>query len=185
MKSFVVHALFLGLLVVVGETRGQEPPAMPGTTAEHAWLEKFVGQWSTDMKAKMGPDQPAMQCNGTMSSRSIGGFWVINEMKGDMAGEPMTGIQTIGYDTTKKRYVGTWVDSMTSYMWRYEGSVDKTGKVLTLEADGPNFMSEGKLTKFQDIYEVSSEDELKMTSRMQGDDGQWVTFMSGTFKRTK
>jgi hypothetical protein len=93
----------------------------------------------------------------------LGGFWVLNEMKGDMVGEPMTGVQTIGYDEARKMYVGTWVDSMTAYMWQYEGNVDATGKVLTLDADGPNFMSDGKLTKFQDIYEFKSNDEIVIT----------------------
>jgi hypothetical protein len=175
----------LGLLISAGTTLAQEPPAMPAPSSEHVWLEKFVGEWVTKSEAKMGPDQPAMQCSGTLSSRMLGGFWVLNEMKGDMVGEPMTGVQTIGYDEARKMYVGTWVDSMTAYMWQYEGNVDATGKVLTLDADGPNFMSDGKLTKFQDIYEFKSNDEIVMTSRMMGNDGQWITFMSGTATRGK
>ncbi len=114
---------------------------MPKPTPEHVWLEKFVGDWSTDSKGTMGPDQPPMECKGSLNSRKLGGFWVLNEMKGDMAGAPMTGVQTIGYDENKKKYVGTWVDSMTNFMWKYEGTVDKTGKILTLEADGPTSSS--------------------------------------------
>ena len=133
----------------------------------------------------MGPDLPPVQCSGTMSSRQLGGFWVLNEIKGDMGGTQMNGVQMIGYDEAKKKYVGTWVDSMTSFLWRYEGSVDRTGRVLTLDADGPNFMGDGKLTKYQDVYEFKSADEILMTSRMLGDDGKWVTFMSGTAKRSK
>jgi hypothetical protein len=75
---------------------------------------------------------------------------------------------------------------MTSFMWKYEGSVDASGKVLTLDADGPNFMEgDGKLTKFQDIYEFKTVDEFLMTSRMLGRDGKWVTFMTGKAKRVK
>ncbi|MGV3485576.1 MAG: DUF1579 domain-containing protein [Planctomycetaceae bacterium] len=156
---------------------------MPKPTQQHEWLQKFVGEWKTESKATMGPDQPPIQCSGTLSSRKIGGFWVLNEMRGEWAGDPMTGIQTIGYDAGKKQYVGTWVDSATAFMWHYAGHVDASGKVLTLDADGPNFMGDGKLTKFQDIYEFKSADEIQMTSRMLGADGAWVTFMSGTAKR--
>ncbi len=163
----------------------QEQPAMPKPAAEHAWLENFVGEWVSKSEAKMAPDQAPMQLSGTMSSRMLGGFWVLNEMKGDMAGEPMTGVQSIGYDEATEKYVGTWVDSMTAHLWRYEGKVDASGKVLTLDADGPNFMSEGKLTKFQDIYEFKSTDEIIMTSKMLGDDGKWMTFMSGSAVRRK
>lgn len=74
---------------------------------------------------------------------------------------------------------------MTALMWQYEGTVDKTGKVLTLAADGPNFMADGKMTKFEDIYEFKSNSEMVMSSRMLGIDGKWVTFMSGTAKRSK
>lgn len=170
-------------VVVVSAVQAQEPPQLPGPTKEHKWLQQFVGQWSTHSKADMGPGQPAMECEGSIVSRMIGGFWVVNEMKAEMAGSSMVGIQTVGYDAAKKKYVGTWVDSMVNYMWRYEGTVDKTGKILTLEAEGPNFMADGKLTKFQDVYEFKSADEIAIFSKMLGEDGKWITFMTGTAKR--
>ena len=184
MKALMLTTLILGLLCC-HDACGQEAPAMAKPTPEHSWLQKFIGEWTTDSKATMGPDQPPMQCSGTLTSREIGGFWVLNEMKGVWAGEPMTGIQTVGYDEGKKKYVGTWVDSMTAFMWQYEGNVDQSGKVLTLDADGPDFTGAGKMTKFQDIYEFKSADEILMTSRMLGPDGKWITFMSGTAKRIK
>ena len=161
----------------------QELPQLPEPEKEHQWLQQFVGEWTTKSKADMGPDLPPMECEGSISSRMVGGFWVLNEMKGDMAGTPMVGMQTVGYDSAKKKYVGTWVDSMVNHMWHYEGSVDATGKILTLEAEGPNFMAGGKLTKFQDIYEFKSADEIVIASTMLGEDGKWITFMTGTAKR--
>ena len=74
---------------------------------------------------------------------------------------------------------------MTSMMWHYEGQVDSTGKVLTLEAEGPNFMSDGTTTKFEDIYEFKSENELSIQSRILAEDGKWITFVSGTATRSK
>jgi uncharacterized glyoxalase superfamily protein PhnB len=62
---------------------------MPKPTQEHEWLHKFIGQWTTKSKATMGPDQPPMQCSGTLTSRKLGGFWVLNEMKGEWAGDPV------------------------------------------------------------------------------------------------
>jgi hypothetical protein len=195
--SFVPHAketimhhhssvlLPLVLFVAVTSALAQEQPSFPGPEKEHQWLQKFVGDWDTESKGMMGPDQPPVECAGTLTSRTLGGFWVVNEMKGDVMGAPMTGIQTIGYDAAKKKYVGTWVDSMTSYMWQYEGQVDNTGKILTLEAEGPNFSADGKLATFHDVYEFTSDDEIVITSKMLGDDGKWITFMTGTAKRKK
>jgi hypothetical protein len=185
MKILQFLTLVISLLSVLDSAYGQQTPAMPTPTQEHRWLQKFIGDWKTESKATMEPDQPPMQCVGTLSSRQLGAFWVMNELKGEWSGAPMTGIQTLGYDKDKKKYVGTWVDSMTDTLWQYQGNVDSSGKILTLEADGPSFIGDGKLTKFQDIYEFKSADEIAMTSRMLGPDGKWVTFMSGTSKRVK
>ena len=189
MKRSLWQLLSLSLILLAGHSSAghliaQEPP-MPEPTKEHQWLTQFVGEWTSESKGTMGPGQPPMECSGTLSSKKLGEFWVMNEMKGDMVGTPMIGIQTIGYDVAKKKYVGTWVDSMMPFMWKYEGSVDKSGKILTLEAEGPNFAAPGKLTKFQDIYEFKSANEIAITSKMLGEDGKWMTFMSGTAKRQK
>ncbi len=172
------------VVISTAAVQAQELPPHPSAEKEHQWLHRFVGEWSTKSEANMGPGQPATNFEGSISSRMIGGFWVVNEMKSDMAGTPMVGIQTVGFDPAKKVYVGTWIDAMGTYLWHYTGTVDAAGKILTLEAEGPNFMTEGKLTKFQDIYEFKSSDEIAIYSKMLGDDGKWITFMTGTAKRT-
>jgi hypothetical protein len=161
----------------------QEQPEFPGPEKEHQWLKQFVGQWNTTSKGSMGPDQPPMECSGTISSRMLGEFWVVNEMKADVMETTMTGIQSIGYDPAKKKYVGTWIDSMGHHLWTYEGNVDQTGSKLTLEAEGPNSMAGGKTTQFRDTYEFKSADHILVTSSMLGEDGKWTTFMTGEAKR--
>ncbi len=156
---------------------------MSAPEKEHKWLEQFVGEWEIQSKGMMGPGQPPIEFAGRMTSRSLGGIWFINELKLEMPGTPMNGIQTIGYDSDKKKYVGTWVDSHMSYMWKYEGTVDESGKKLVLEAEGPNFMVVGKTTSFRDAYEFKSADHIIATSSMLGEDGKWVTFMTGDMHR--
>ena len=162
-----------------------QAPEFPGPEKEHQLLQLFVGEWETQSEGAMGPGQPPMKCEGTMTTRMLGGFWVVNELQGDMMGTPMTGIQTIGYDPAKKKYVGTWVDSMMNHMWKYEGTVDESGKILTLEAEGPNFMAPGEVTKFRDAYEFKSADHIIATSSMMSADGKWTTFMTGNVTRKK
>jgi uncharacterized protein DUF1579 len=185
MKSCLVAFTAFVVLVVVSTLPAQEPPKVPGPAKQHEWLQQFVGEWESEAEGTAEPGQPAMKCNGTMSSRMLGGFWVISEVKADMMGTTMNAIQTIGYDPAKKKYIGTWVDSMMNYMWKYEGTVDTTGKILTLEAEGPNFIAEGKVTKFRDAYECKSKDHIIATSSMLGDDGKWITFMTGNAHRKK
>jgi hypothetical protein len=171
------------LTLICSVSTAQQPPEFPGPEKEHQWLQKFVGEWTTISKGSMGPDQPPMECSGTIESRMIGDFWVVNEMQGNPQGIPMRGLQTIGYDPVKKKYIGTWVDSMMNHMWMYEGSVDASGNKLTLEAEGPSFMGDGKVTKYRDAYEFKTPDHIIVSSSMLGEDGKWITFMTGESKR--
>ena len=177
----LVAALVLGAAVL----QAQDLPKPPPPEKEHEWLKQLVGEWDTEAEATMGPGQPPMKCKGTESTRAVGGFWVISENKGTVMDQPMTGIMTLGYDPQKKKYVGTWVDSMINHLWRYEGTLDASGKILTLEAEGPNPMAPGTTARFRDSIEVKSKDHKVLRSAMQGPDGKWVTFMTGNHRRKK
>jgi Protein of unknown function (DUF1579) len=152
---------------------------------EHQWLQKLVGEWTTEMEAAMGPDKPVEKFTGTDSVRSIGGVWVMCEGRGPMpdGGSAVT-FMTLGYDPTKKRYVGTFIGSMMTHMWVYAGIVDTAGKVLTLDTEGPSFKGDGGLVKYQDIIEVKGDDHWVLRSRALGDDGAWGPFfMNADYRR--
>ena len=74
---------------------------------------------------------------------------------------------------------------MMNHMCTYEGSVDETGRILTLDAEGPDFEVAGKTRKYRDAYEFKSADHIASTSSMLGDDGKWVVFMTGNMRRAK
>jgi len=152
--------------------------------AEHQWLQKLVGEWTTEMEAVMGPDKPPEKFVGTESVRSIGGLWTMGEGQGEMpgGGTALT-IMTLGYDPARKRFVGTFIGSMMTHMWVYEGTLDGTGKLLTLDTDGPNFGAEGKMSKYKDVIEFVSDDHRTLTSHMQGDNGTWTQFMTAHYRR--
>ena len=173
------------VLLLASPTANADEPKFPTPEKQHQWLSQFAGQWESESEATMGPGQPPMRCKGKMNARMLGGFWMVAEMKSEAMGMDMTGLLTLGYDTKKQKYVGTWVDSMQSYMWHYEGTVDESGKKIILEAEGPNFMADNKLTKFRDTYEFKSPDQVAITSSMLGADGKWVTFMTGEARRKK
>lgn len=179
----------LGMLALVFAATSiavaQAPPAQPAPQKEHEWLHQFVGEWETEGEGTAGPGQPPVKYTGTMSARMLGGFWMVSESNNNIVGVEMHAIQTLGYDAEKKQYVGTWVDSMMNHMWQYQGSVDSTGKILTLEAEGPNFSQPGKTAKYRDVYEFKSADLIVTTSGVLGEDGKWVDFMTGQAKRKK
>ncbi|MEZ6069210.1 MAG: DUF1579 domain-containing protein [Pirellulales bacterium] len=183
MRNLIVISFAACCVLACSLAHAQPMPEFPAPTEQHQWLEKFVGQWDITSKGMMGPDQPPMECSAVMKSKMLGGFWVVTETDGETPGGKFTSLQTIGYDPAKQVYVGTWVDSMTNHLWHYEGSVDESGKTLTLEAEGPNFMTGGATAKFRDSYEFKSPDEIIARSSIQGEDGKWITFMTGTATR--
>lgn len=150
---------------------------------QHAWLQKLVGEWTYESQAMMGPDQPDETFTGTESVRSLGGLWVIAEGQGEMCGGgDMITIMTLGYNLQTQRYSGTWVGSMMTYLWVYDGELDATGQVLTLNSEGPAMSGDG-MTQYKDVIEFKSDDHRVMTSHLMGDDGQWQQFMTAHYRR--
>jgi Protein of unknown function (DUF1579) len=151
---------------------------------EHHWLQKLVGNWTSEMEADMGPGQPCMKSQGTESVRSIGGLWIVAEGKGEMpGGQPATMIMTLGFDPRTGRFQGTWIGSMANHLWVYDGELDAAGKVLTLYAEGPSFENPEQLKKYKDVIELKSDDHRILTSHLLGDDGKWRQFMTAHYRR--
>ncbi len=152
---------------------------------EHEWLEKLVGEWTYENECVMGPDQPVMKSSGSETIRSLS-LWVVGEGRGvTPGGTPATTIITLGYDPQLKRFVGTFIGSMMTHLWVYNGSLDASGKVLTLDTEGPDFSGGPDLVKYQDIVEIISDDHRVLSSRLLGADGKWVHFMTAHYWRKK
>jgi hypothetical protein len=154
--------------------------------AEHKWLQKLVGQWTFEADCVMGPDQPATKHTGSERVRSVGGLWTLGEGRGEMpGGGEMTSYMTLGFDPAKKRFVGTFIASAMTHLWIYNGTLDTSGKVLTLDTEGPDFSGGPGMVKYQDIIELVSDDHRILKSRLQGPDGKWQDFMTVQYRRKK
>jgi hypothetical protein len=70
-------------------------------------------------------------------------------------------------------------------MWVYEGTVDSSGKVLTLNTEGPDMSGKGGTAKYRDSIEFVDDDHRIMTSQMLGADGKWQQFMTAHYCRKK
>lgn len=153
---------------------------------QHRWLEKLVGDWTYEHPMEARPGEPPSVVTGTERVRSIGGLWVVAEGQGEMpGGGPSTSVMTLGYDPEKDRFVGTWIGSMMTHLWTYDGSLDEGERVLTLNSQGPSFDGSGKLVSYQDVIEFLDEDRRTLTGRMLTDGGQWQEFMRVEYRRRK
>lgn len=159
-------------------------PRMPPPGEHHEWLQQLVGTWTVESEMSMG-DQ-AFHCTGTDTVRSLGGRWVIGELKTEFPGAgPMHAVMTLGYNPETGKYQGTWVDSGTDLLWIYEGTIDRTGKILTLEAEGPNMMDPtGPRVMFRDVIEFKSANHRTLSSYAQME-GEWVQFGTANYHRAE
>lgn len=153
---------------------------------EHQWLQQLIGEWTSEAECSMGPGQPSTKSYGTERVRMVGGLWMVGEGQGEMpGGGTATMIMTLGYDPQKKRYLGTWIGSMMTHMWHYDGEMDASGRILTLSAEGPSMAGDGTMAKYQDIIEIKSKDHRTLSSRVLGPDGTWNHFMTAHYRRRK
>lgn len=176
------------LLLTVALALSASPvPQMPRPekAEQHAWLQQLVGEWTGKSEATIAEGAAPMKMEGTESVRSIGGLWILAEGSASMMGTPMSTVMTLGYDPAKKKFVGTWVDSVQTHLWIYEGELDAAKKMLTLSTTGPSFEDPSKMSKYRDTIEVKDADHKALTSSVQGADGAWTTFMRAEYTRKK
>ncbi|MEW6668768.1 MAG: DUF1579 domain-containing protein [Thermodesulfobacteriota bacterium] len=103
--------------------------------APHKLLERMAGSWTTQSRCWMEPDKPAMESAGTSEQKMLlGGRYLRQEFNGDMMGSPFSGIGFTGYDNHTKKYLTTWMDSMSTGIFLFEGTASRDGKTITQEA---------------------------------------------------
>lgn len=154
-------------------------------TAEHKWLQALQGTWKYESNCQMGPDQPPMKQEGTQVGRPVGEFWTLLESSGaDPEGQPWSTQFTLGFDPVQNRFVGSFIASMMTHFWLYQGSLDADKNILTLDCEGPRLDQPGGLAHYQDIFEMVSPDHFKLRSQMRGENGEWILFMEADYRRT-
>ena len=131
------------------------------------------------------PGKSPVSIAGTGIRRALGELWTVSEGTSDTPGGPSM-LRTLGYDPQKGKFVSTWISSMMSHLWVYEGFLDADERVLTLEAVGPSFTRPGELVQYRNFITVIDHDYHTMTGASLGDDGQWKNeTMTMHFRRKK
>lgn len=157
----------------------------PEPQKEHEWLAELVGEWASEMDCSMGLDRPRQRFKGKESVRSLGGLWTLGEGQGEMPGGS-TGrtLMTLGFDPAKGRFVGSFIGSMMTHQWLYDGALDETGTALILDSEGPSMSGDGSLSAYRDIMTIVGPDHRILTSSVPDGNGGWTEFMTAHYRRT-
>ena len=185
-RSFVGLLVCLGLAGAPRLAQGQEGPPSPKPTAEHKQLSKDVGTWDATVKTwNGGPDSQATESKGVEVVKLLaGGLWLHSEFDGKMGDMEFSGSGQTGYDTKKKKYVGTWVDSMSTEIMMMEGDYDQASHTLTMLSKGTD-PSSGKAYDAKMTSKYDGDDTRVFTLFMKSDEtkGEYMRIMEITYKR--
>lgn len=118
----------------------------------HEALQRFLGEWESELAIFMMPGAPPMTSKGKARGTWLAeGRWLRFESEGNVMGQENRGFTMIGYDNYKQKYVSAQVDSTTTALLSAEGNFDQTGDLLMMFGlmDEPMTGEHDKLVKYQ------------------------------------
>lgn len=163
------------------DPQGEEMAAIPipPNAPLHAFLERMVGDWEIANQVE-SPDGQVMVMEATESVSALGP-WIVSEMVVAHGEGDFRARLQVTFDEESGKFVGTWADSSSSFLWMYEGTLE--GDTLTLEAEGPSYEDMTVDTRYRDIVTIVSDDRREHRSEMLMKDGTWAEMVSGVSTR--
>ena len=192
-------AVVLGLAAgAVAEDKAQQSAApMDEKATMEAWqkamtpgegqkkLAPLVGTFETKVRTWMDPTKPPEDTAGSsVNSWVLGDRYVQMKYEGIFMGETFNGIGYMGFDNVSKKYVSTWMDTAGTRMMWSTGTVDASGKVLSLKAM-VNDPGTGKPTAADTKITIIDNDHRKMELFGKGPNGKIVKITEIEYTRKK
>ncbi len=162
----------------------QEEMGVPKPGPEHELLKSFEGTWDVVGRFCMEPEKPPAESKGTyVAKMRCGGFWLVGDYKGEMMNTQFEGHGVLGYDTRKKKFVSSWVDSMSTHFGTDEGTYDEKSKSFTFVGEAPN--AAGKMEKYRQVWWVKGQDRFDIVFYSIGEGDKETKTGEMEFRRKK
>ena len=162
-----------------------QPPAMPKPGPEHELLKADVATWDAVLEPPLGPGAPPMPSNAVeINTLGCSGLCVITDFNGESTpGETFHGHGVTTWDAVKKKYVGSWTDSMSQGLAIAETTWDPAAKKFSGWMEGPDMT--GRVAKTRSVMEYQADGTRVMTGYQPGPDGKEMQILRITYKRRK
>jgi len=178
-------------MATAGLAGAQGMPPLPKAGPEHAIFKDIAGTWDAKVETFMAPGAPASVSTGTEAARvACGGMCLLTEFKGSFVmgppGTPATAFDGHGtetYDQGKKKYVGSWIDSMSTGLSVTESTYDAASKTMKGTMEGPDMS--GKVEKMRSTTTMKDPNTRVMEMYNAGPDGKESLGMRITYTRKK
>ncbi len=152
----------------------------------HGRLKAMAGTFDTTTRVWMQPGTPPQESKGKSENKLVfDGRFLQQEFKGSMMGQPFTGLGVTGYDNTKKKYVGSWMDSTNTGLAYMEGTADPAGKVLTMTMTKMADPMTGKEHAARTVTRIESDAKHVFEMYETGPDGKEFKSMEIVYTRAK
>ena len=192
MKRILISAAFIVFATGCSHSRmmNMTPEQMMAKVKEasapgeqHAMLKPLVGKWKTTSKSWMEPGKDPMIDKGTATHQWMyGKRFVKEDFNGKWMKQPFHGMGLVGYDNTKKSYVSSWVDSVSTGMMVGEGNFDKDHNKLDMTAEYYCPIS-GGMRKAHMVTTILNNNEHTFEMYDIGSHGKETKMMEITYKR--
>jgi hypothetical protein len=161
--------------------QGGMPPT-PKPVKEHEQLKSRVGTWDVTMKMMNMPPGGPGDTKGTSVMKTCGDFWVVEDFTAMFMGQPFSGHGVTGYDPDKKKWVATWIDSMTDHLTVMEGTSEGNKIIYVYDASSE---SGGGMTKHRLVCDCKDNDHVALSFFETGADGKEKQNMQIDYVRRK
>jgi hypothetical protein len=166
-----------------GAPQGMPPLPKPGP--EHEIFKEDAGTWDAVVESFMTPGAPAMTSKGVETNTvGCGGLCLITDFKGEvMPGTAFHGHGTSAWDPAKKKYVGSWTDSMSQGLAVSEGAWDPATRTMTGWMEAPDMS--GATARMKSVVEYKPNGTRVFTLYGPAADGKEPVAMRITYTRQK
>lgn len=164
---------------LVGIAHAQEG-AWVKPSPEHERWQQLAGTWDATVRlAEFGGQEAQGVSTWTVG---FGGFHLVQEFQGDFGGMPFLGHGVHSYCPVKKKYITTWVDSMSASPLTTEGTLTQDNGTLVETGNGVD--QGGRPEKVATTTEMLDKDTI-VFKKLRAKDGKFVEMLSITYRRKK
>ena len=119
----------------------------------HKHLKMMAGTWDFKSKFYSVPGQIVEMSGVELAKMQPGGLWLISDFTGKLMGMPFHAHALMGYETHRKKYTGTWSDSLGSVLVISSGTCSKDGKTITMIGKGYDPIQKREIT-YKQVHET-------------------------------
>jgi hypothetical protein len=121
------------LLWTIFAAAQERPPVGASPGKPHAALTRLAGDWTARATfwTWKDPSAPSMECTAKIRAKMImGGRFLLQNVEGHCANQPVEAIGVIGYDNAAGRYEAASFDNMGTSISRHVGEMNDAGEMV-------------------------------------------------------